>query len=269
MGDDDEATDQKVLAGTSTQTDLSPAFAILSDIPVTALLPVVPFVHHVVSCQLNPRHGNASATTTAMDRSALTRRRFPDELMSSPDPVPRTKSSPPDFPEFKYQEIPLTPSPRSPADGHPRRPYRDEAKSDGSSASMPNPKNQNQYEGHGDGSHVSKSPSSGTGTSSDCRRTKRFKHKSLTPQPHYARKRKARQDKLLITEENPQHVADASVRQHLYLTLGGNRSESQSRMSNNPPQRSAKTLGGPLAAQIEPLLPGPPPPKCNRRRKKK
>ncbi|KAF8510724.1 hypothetical protein BU17DRAFT_69928 [Hysterangium stoloniferum] len=47
---DDEATDQKVLAGMSTQTDLSPAF----DIPVTALLPVVPFVHHVVSCQLDP-----------------------------------------------------------------------------------------------------------------------------------------------------------------------------------------------------------------------
>ncbi|KAF8511411.1 hypothetical protein BU17DRAFT_97243 [Hysterangium stoloniferum] len=209
MDDDDEVTDQKVLAGTSTQTDLSPAFAILADIHVTPFLPVVPFVHHIVSCQLNPRH--ASATTTAMDSEwinnngsgkevyaetsyrgtwggsssstqyvtplvlsyilALTRRYW-----ARPDPVPRPKSSPPDFPEFKYQEIPppkVTPSTRSPTDGHPRRPYRDEAESDGSSASMPNPKNQHQYEGHGDGLHVSKSPSSGTGTSSGCRRTKK------------------------------------------------------------------------------------------------
>ncbi|KAF8530358.1 hypothetical protein BU17DRAFT_79081 [Hysterangium stoloniferum] len=62
-------------------------------------------------------------------------------------------------------------------------------------------------------------------------------------------------------------VADASVRQHLHLTWGGNRLESQSRMSNYPLQRSAKTLGGPLAARMEPLPPGAPPPQCNRWRK--
>ncbi|KAF8491412.1 hypothetical protein BU17DRAFT_72664, partial [Hysterangium stoloniferum] len=42
IDNDDEATDQKVLAGTSTQTDLSAAF----DMPVTALLPVVSFILH-------------------------------------------------------------------------------------------------------------------------------------------------------------------------------------------------------------------------------
>ncbi|KAF8498378.1 hypothetical protein BU17DRAFT_72333 [Hysterangium stoloniferum] len=84
IDDDDEATDQKVLACMSMQTDLSPAFgsytsllfgdlqkliksAIIADMPVIALLPVVPFVHHVVTCQLNPPHVSASATNTAMD----------------------------------------------------------------------------------------------------------------------------------------------------------------------------------------------------------
>ncbi|KAF8515615.1 hypothetical protein BU17DRAFT_67837 [Hysterangium stoloniferum] len=42
---DDETTDQKVLAGTSTQTDLSVVF----DMPVTALLPVVSFILHGAS----------------------------------------------------------------------------------------------------------------------------------------------------------------------------------------------------------------------------
>ncbi|KAF8526683.1 hypothetical protein BU17DRAFT_82908 [Hysterangium stoloniferum] len=64
-------------------------------------------------------------------------------------------------------------------------------------------------------------------------------------------------------------LEDASVRQHLRLTWGGNKSESQSRMSNYPPQRSAQTLGGPLAARMEPLPRGAPPPQCNRRRKEK
>ncbi|KAF8496077.1 hypothetical protein BU17DRAFT_72479 [Hysterangium stoloniferum] len=131
IDDDDEATDRKVLACMSMQTDLSPAFA---------LLPVVPFIHHIVSCQLNPPHVSASATTTAMDSewindhgcgeevyadmsyrgiwggSSSSTQIFPhttglgtmglqDELMSSLDPVPRPKSSPPDFPDFKYQEI--------------------------------------------------------------------------------------------------------------------------------------------------------------------
>ncbi|KAF8499431.1 hypothetical protein BU17DRAFT_102782 [Hysterangium stoloniferum] len=124
--------------------------------------------------------------------------RLQDELMNSPDPVPRPKSSPPDFPESEYQELPppkVTPSTRSPTDGHPRRPYQDEAESDGSSTSMHNPKNQRQYEAHGDSSHVSNCPSSGAGTSSGCRRSKCFKQKSLMPQPHCEGKRKARQDK--------------------------------------------------------------------------
>ncbi|KAF8511420.1 hypothetical protein BU17DRAFT_69667 [Hysterangium stoloniferum] len=152
--------------------------------------------------QLNPRHASPSPTTDAMGSERINNHgsgqgasgggsssstqicphmtvlgtvRLPDELMSSPDPVPRPESSPPDFPEFKYQEIPppkVTPNARSPTDGHPRRPYRDEAESDGSSASINNPKNQHQFKGHGDGSHVSKSPSSGTGTSSCCRKEK-------------------------------------------------------------------------------------------------
>ncbi|KAF8525467.1 hypothetical protein BU17DRAFT_83636 [Hysterangium stoloniferum] len=116
--------------------------------------------------------GSSSSTQICPHTTILAMVRLPDELMNSPDPVPRPKSSPPDFPEFKYQEIPpskVTRNTRSLTDGHPRRPYRDKAEFDGSSASMHNPKNQHQYEGHGDGSHVSNSPSSGAGTSSGCR----------------------------------------------------------------------------------------------------
>ncbi|KAF8522795.1 hypothetical protein BU17DRAFT_64245 [Hysterangium stoloniferum] len=51
IDNDDETTDQKVLAGTSTQTDLSVVF----DMPVTALLPVVSFILHGVSCHPDPR----------------------------------------------------------------------------------------------------------------------------------------------------------------------------------------------------------------------
>ncbi|KAF8514561.1 hypothetical protein BU17DRAFT_94425 [Hysterangium stoloniferum] len=116
--------------------------------------------------------GSSSSTQICPHTTILAMVRLPDELMSSPDPVPRPKPSPPDFPEFKYQEIPpskVTRNTRSLTDGHPRRPYRDKAESDGSSASMHNPKNERQHEGHGDGSHVSNSPSSGAGTSSGCR----------------------------------------------------------------------------------------------------
>ncbi|KAF8513669.1 hypothetical protein BU17DRAFT_95217 [Hysterangium stoloniferum] len=136
IDDDDEATDQKVLAWIYKDSSKS---AIIADMPVIALLPVVPFVHHVVSCQLDPPHVSASATTTAMDSewindhgcgedkvyadisyrgiwggSSSSTQIFPhttglgavglqDELMSSLDPVPRPKSSPPAFPDFKYQ----------------------------------------------------------------------------------------------------------------------------------------------------------------------
>ncbi|KAF8496078.1 hypothetical protein BU17DRAFT_103504 [Hysterangium stoloniferum] len=151
-----------------------------------------------------------------------------DELMSSLDPVPRPKSSPPDFPDFKCQEIPppapeVPPTTRSPTDGHPRCPYRDEAEANWSSASMHNPKNQRRDKGHGQ-EHLQVADG------------QRFEHKSLTPQPHYEGKRKARQDKAFNNRGEPptrldKQVADASVRQHLHLTWGGNRLESQSRMS--------------------------------------
>ncbi|KAF8492113.1 hypothetical protein BU17DRAFT_103995 [Hysterangium stoloniferum] len=105
--------------------------------------------------------------------------RLPDKLMSSPDHLPRSQSSPPDF---NCKEIPptaapkVTPSTRSPTDGHPRRLYRDEAESDGSPASMHNLKSQRRYKGHGYGPHVKQSVL-GAGTSSACG-TKRFTHKT-------------------------------------------------------------------------------------------
>ncbi|KAF8513493.1 hypothetical protein BU17DRAFT_68774 [Hysterangium stoloniferum] len=176
--------------------------------PVIVLLPVVPFVHHVVSSQLDPPHVSASATTTAMDSEGVKIMDM-DKSMSHRSiwgnsssrfsltgwDWAQPKSSPPDFPDFKYQEIPspvpkVPRSTRSPTDGHPRCPYRDKAESNGSSASMHNPKNQSQYKEYGDGSHVSNSPSSRARTSSCCRTT-HFEHKSLTPQPHYEGKRKA------------------------------------------------------------------------------
>ncbi|KAF8510656.1 hypothetical protein BU17DRAFT_97936 [Hysterangium stoloniferum] len=103
---------------------------------------------------------------------------------------------------------------------------------------------------------------------------KPFHTKSLTPQPHYEGKRKSRQDKAFNNRGEPptrldKQGANASVRQHLPLNWGGNRSENEFRMSNDPLQCSAKTLGGPLAARMEPLPAAAPPPQRNRRRKEK
>ncbi|KAF8497993.1 hypothetical protein BU17DRAFT_103148 [Hysterangium stoloniferum] len=193
--------------------------------------------------------------------------RLPDKLMSSPDHLPRSQSSPPDF---NCKEIPptaapkVTPSTRSPTDGHPRRLYRDEAESDGSPASMHNLKSQRRYKGHGYGPHVSNNPSSGAGTSSACG----VSH--IKPQPYYERKRKARRDKAFNDRGEPfdTRATNASVRQHLLLNLGGNRLENQSRTSKYPPQRSAKTFGRPLATRMKPLPPAAHPPQ-NRRRKER
>ncbi|KAF8503986.1 hypothetical protein BU17DRAFT_101581 [Hysterangium stoloniferum] len=152
MDDDDEATDQKVLAGTSTQTDLSPAFGLALPPPqwtVKGSIIMDPDKKSMQRRRIGASWGSSSRTQICPHTTILATVRLPDELMSSPDPVPSPKPSPPDFPEFKYQEIlspKVTPNTRSLTDGHPRRPYRDEAESDGSSASMPNPKNQHKWQ---------------------------------------------------------------------------------------------------------------------------